>query len=149
MSEKKKRMSRHEQRIAVFQLLFEHYFRLDETPADIYLSECDENCYGEYDYIKDTFMSAEGSASQTDLLIGEYAVGWSLERLSYTAKALLRLSIYELLYTDVPPKVVINEAVEISKEYSSEEEASFINGILNKIARDKGLITDKSTEASE
>ena len=149
MSDSKKKMTRRKQRVAVFQLLFEHYFRPDESPSDIYLSECDERGYGDYEYIKNTFTASDSRASETDRMIGEYAVGWSFDRLSVTAKTLLRLSIYELLETDIPPKVVINEAIEISKEYSSEDEASFINGILNKIARDKGLITDIKTEDSK
>ena len=145
----KKKMTRHEQRVAVFQLLFEHCFRQDESASDIYLSECDDRGYSDYSYIRETFVAADARSSETDVMIGEYAVGWSLDRLSVTARSLLRLSIYELLESVVPPKVVINEAVEISKEYSSEEEASFINGILNKIARDKGLLDDNKTEASE
>ena len=56
--------------------------------------------------------------------------------------------MYELTHTDVPPKVVINEAVEIAKEYASPEEGAFVNGILNKLARDRGLIGD-SPSANE
>ena len=146
MSDNKK-LSRHEQRTAVFQLVFEHFFRPDESPSDIFLAECDDRGYGGYDYIRDTFLAVEENCDKEDTIIKEYAVGWSIDRLSVTARSLLRLSIYELLNTDVPPKVVINEAVEISKEFASAEEASFINGILNKIARDKGLISAQNGAA--
>lgn len=47
---------------------------------------------------------------------------------------------YELTFTDVPPKAAVNEAIEIAKEYAGEEEASFINGILNTFAKAKGFI---------
>jgi N utilization substance protein B len=140
MSENKKKLSRHEQRSAAFCLIFEHLFRADESPADIYLSEREDNEYDAYEYIRNTFVGAEQNASEIDSLINGYAVGWSLERLSFTARAVLRLAVYELLYSDVPPKVVINEAVELSKEFASPEEASFVNGILNRLSRDKGLI---------
>ena len=133
-------MTRHEQRVFVFKLIFESLFRKDETPEDIYLSECDENGYAAYPYISETFIASVKNTDESDALVREYAVGWSPERLSNTAKATMRLSLYELLHSDVPPKVVINEAVEIAKEYASEDEASFVNGILNKIAHDKNLI---------
>ena len=134
------KMSRHEQRVAVFQLVFEHSFRQDESPSDIFISECEERGYVDFDYIRDTFLAVEENSDEEDSVIKEYAVGWSIDRLSVTARSLLKLSVYELLNTDVPPKVVINEAVEIAKEFASVDESSFVNGILNKIARDKGLI---------
>lgn len=142
MSDSKKKLSRHEQRVAVFQLLFETPFRGDESPADIFLAESAERDFGDYAYIKDSYLKAEEKLGELDSLIAEYAVGWKIERLSNTARALLRLAIYELLYSDVPPKVVINEAVEIAKEYATEDEASFANGILNRLARDKGVLAD-------
>ncbi|MEN9405812.1 MAG: transcription antitermination factor NusB [Bacillota bacterium] len=65
---------------------------------------------------------------------------WSLERLSLVDRAILRLAIYELcLQNDTsktPPGVVINEAVELAKEYSAEESAKFVNGVLGHIVRD-------------
>jgi len=56
-----------------------------------------------------------------------------IEKLSYVDKAILRLAIYELLYTDIDKPVVINEAVEIAKKLSSENSPKFINGVLDKI----------------
>ena len=142
MSDSKNRLSRHEQRIAVFQLLFESSFRSDESPNDIFLSECAERGYSDFAYIRNTYLNAEERLEELDSLIADYALGWKIERLSMTARALLRLAIYELLYSDVPPKVVINEAVEIAKEYATDDEASFANGILNKLARDKGILAE-------
>ena len=138
------KMTRHAQRKSVFELVFESFFRTDETPSDIYLSEAEDRGFVGYDYIRDTFLCVEEYAKESDELIRAYTVGWSFDRLSITAKSVLRLAIYEMTHTDVPPKVVINEAVEISKEYASEEEAAFVNGILNKLARDKRLIEDGS-----
>ena len=149
MSENRNKMSRHEQRVAVFTLVFETPFRSDESPADIYLSESADRELAAYDYIKNTYLGIEDSLGEIDPIIKEYAVGWKMERISNTARAVLRVSVYELLHTDVPPKVVINEAVEISKEYASEEEASFVNGILNKLAHDKGIISSEPKEDVE
>ncbi len=134
------KMSRHEQRVAAFQMIFERMFH-DADYKDKFDELCDERGFSQYPYIREAYFGALESANESKSLIGEYAKGWSFDRLSFTAKALLELSVYELLHTDTPPKVVINEAVEISKEFASGDEPSFVNGILNSIARDKGLIT--------
>ncbi len=57
-------------------------------------------------------------------------------------RAVLRMAACELLYSDVPPRVAINEAVEISKLYNDERGTSFVNGVLNRLARNIGRITD-------
>ncbi|MGI8693215.1 MAG: transcription antitermination factor NusB [Geodermatophilaceae bacterium] len=69
-----------------------------------------------------------------DELIATYAEGWSLERLPGVDRALLRLAIYELLWTDVPPAVVVDEAVELAKSLSTEDSPRFVNGLLGRIA---------------
>ena len=138
------KLTRHAQRKAVFELIFERSFRKDESPSDIFVVESVERGFDGYAYIRDTFLAAEEKADEIDALIREYAVGWRLDRISLTARATLRLAIFELMNTDVPPKVAINEAIEISKEYASVEEAAFVNGILNKFARDKGLLGDSA-----
>ncbi len=70
--------------------------------------------------------------------IRDTASHWSLERISAVDRSLLRLSIFELLYRDdIPASVSINEALEIAKKFSSMESVSFINGILDKIAKRK------------
>lgn len=73
-----------------------------------------------------------------DNIIKEKSIGWSIERLDKVDLAILRLAIYELIFEeDIPNKVVINEAIELAKEYSSEKSYKFINGILGNI--EKGL----------
>ena len=137
-----KKLTRHAQRAAVFEFVFESFFRKEESPADIYIAEAADRGLDGYPYVRDTFLAVQQNAAESDAIIGEYAVGWSFARISTTAKSVLRLAVWELTHSDVPPKVVINEAVEISKEYATPEEASFVNGILNRIARDKGLLGD-------
>ncbi len=69
-----------------------------------------------------------------DEIIKKAAKHWSLERMAIIDKNILRAATYELFYrTDIPPSVVINEAIEIAKKYSTEDSASFINGVLDKI----------------
>ncbi|MDR5683537.1 MAG: transcription antitermination factor NusB [Armatimonadota bacterium] len=74
--------------------------------------------------------------SETDALIARYAEGWTLERMPRVDVCVLRMAVYELLHTDTPPSVVINEAVELAKRYSTEESGRFVNGILGRIYRE-------------
>ena len=66
----------------------------------------------------------------SDALITTYAKEWSLDRVSEVDKSILRLAIHELLETKTPHQVIIDEYIEMSKEFSSEEAGPFINGIL-------------------
>ncbi len=71
---------------------------------------------------------------EVDSLIKKYSKNWSFDRISAVDKSILRFSIYSLLYRkDIPPKVVIDEAIEISKKYSTEKAYQFINGVLDGI----------------
>ena len=73
-----------------------------------------------------------------DRLISQYATNWSLERVAVIDRNILRLSLYEMLRKneEIPPAVCIDEAVELAKEYGSEDSYRFINGILNKVKED-------------
>jgi len=83
---------------------------------------------------------------QIDQLIISTVENWSIERLTAVDRAILRFATYEMLYLkDIPPKVTINEAVEIAKTYGTDESGGFINGVLDKI-REK---TGKSAPVSE
>jgi N utilization substance protein B len=72
-----------------------------------------------------------------DVLIQTASLHWSLERIGLVERNILRSAIYELLYMpDIPPKVTINEAVEIAKRYGAAEASVFVNGILDRIKQD-------------
>lgn len=72
--------------------------------------------------------------AEIDTVLSKYAEHWGLRRMAVVDRNILRFSTYELLYVeDVPPKVVINEAVNIAKKFSQEESGKFVNGILDKI----------------
>lgn len=82
------------------------------------------------DLIKGTLKHID----EVDSLIKKYSRNWSFDRISAVDKSILRFSIYSLLYRkDIPPKVVIDEAIEISKKYSTEKAYQFINGVLDGI----------------
>ncbi|MGA2910637.1 MAG: transcription antitermination factor NusB [Candidatus Microgenomates bacterium] len=72
-----------------------------------------------------------------DKLIREAAPEWPIDKLNKIDLAVLRLAVYELENEDTPPKVVIDEAVELAKEFGSESSSSFINGVLGTIYKDE------------
>lgn len=82
--------------------------------------------------------------AQIDSLIMSNAENWSLERMAIVDRNILRLAIYELLYLDdIPSRVTINEAIEISKRYGSEDSSAFVNGILDRIIKSDEKLVNK------
>ncbi len=73
-----------------------------------------------------------------DALIRHFSEHWRLERMGAVDRNLLRLAAYELLYQHkIPPKVVINEAIEMAKRYGTEDSGAFVNGILDQVLADR------------
>jgi transcription antitermination protein NusB len=78
----------------------------------------------------------EGTAKDVtalDEIIEKHCENWRFERLAAIDRAILRLAIHEMSATDTPPKVVLNEAVELAKKFSSEESGAFVNGVLDSV----------------
>lgn len=76
----------------------------------------------------------ERNLEDIDKKIAHYATNWQLKRMAVIDRNILRLGVFELLFaTDIPPKVTINEAVELAKKYGDLESSKFVNGILDKI----------------
>ncbi len=75
-----------------------------------------------------------GQFEAIDEKISYYATNWQLKRMAVIDRNVLRIGVYELLFaSDIPPKVTINEAVELAKKYGDMESSKFVNGILDKI----------------
>ncbi len=71
---------------------------------------------------------------EIDRLIKQYSKNWRLDRMSLIDRNILRLAIFELMHCeDIPPKVTLNEAIELGKKFGSEESGRFVNGILDRI----------------
>jgi N utilization substance protein B len=80
--------------------------------------------------------------ARIDEIIGEYAEGWTLDRMPAVDRNVLRLGVNELLWVDdVPDAVAISEAVNLVGELSTDESPAFVNGILGRVARDKESLT--------
>ena len=86
-------------------------------------------------YIDEVVSGVREHAAQIDEEISSCLRGWTLARLSRVDLAILRLAVYEMRYAALPAAVSINEAVELTRKYSSEESCPFVNGVLGTISR--------------
>ena len=86
---------------------------------------------------KELVVGAWNRHEESDKFIKEYSIGWSLDRINLIDLSILRLAFYELFQKETPVNVVLDEAVELAKEFSTAESSKFINGILGKYANDK------------
>jgi N utilization substance protein B len=82
-------------------------------------------------FAHELFVGAVAQADTADALIAELSANWRLERLAAIDKSILRLAIYEFRFGTAPPKVAIDEALELAKKFSSEDAPAFLNGILD------------------
>ena len=125
---------RHLSRIAVMQVLFERESR--EVDPDEALTINQERL-GEIDeeFANNLLLGVLLKENEIKEAIQKHAPDWSLDRMDPIARSTLLVGGYELLFADdAPPAVVMNEAIEIAKEYGTAESGKFVNGVLNAIA---------------
>ena len=96
-----------------------------------------EVCEIDNEFVKDTVYGVITYKNDIDLLANKYLNNWTIDRLGNTDQAILRIGIYELLYTDIPEIVAINEAIELAKLYSDDDVKGMINGVMDKVYKDK------------
>lgn len=90
------------------------------------------------EFVKEIVYGVITYKKDIDGLANKYLDGWTIDRLGNTDIAILRMGIFELLYTDTPDIVAINEAVELAKVYSDDNVRKMINGVLDKVYHNKG-----------
>ena len=128
-------MQRKTARENTFILLFESACKKDETAEEIFTKAIEVRGLLVDDYVKTVFFGIQHNAKVIDSAIEKQLLGWKKERISFASRALLRLATYEIMFMeDIPPKVSINEAIDLSKKYDDEKTYSFVNGVLNAIA---------------
>ena len=82
-------------------------------------------------------LGAANKQKEIDKIISECATNWQLKRMAVIDRNILRFAAYELLFADdIPPKVTINEAIDMAKRYGDSESGKFVNGVLDKINKD-------------
>jgi len=85
------------------------------------------------EFVKETVYGVLTYQNDIEELANKYLDGWTIDRLGNTDKAILEMGIYELMYTDTPNIVCINEAIELAKMYSDDAVRKMINGVLDKV----------------
>ena len=133
-------MGRREMREHIFKLLFLSEFnQAEEMPEQIslYFDGMEDLNPTEQAYMEDKYRKVREHLEEIDGILNKNSTGWKTSRMSKVDLNLLRLAVYEMKYDqDVPVKVAINEAVEISKIFGGDDSSSFINGVLGKVARE-------------
>lgn len=110
---------------------------MDSLAGDIalYAGELEEK---QKKYIRDTVLGICAHYAELDAIAESYSTNWSINRMSHMTISLLRLALYEMKYAEeISVGTAIDEAVELAKKYESKEAASFINGVLGGVAREK------------
>ena len=117
--------------------MFGYEFNKEETAESYYQRAydsfvCEDD---EEESVKTLFLGICDNIDAIDNVIKENLSGWKINRISKASLSLMRLSVYEILYVKLPFAISINEAVELAKEYCEDGAATYINGVLNNIAK--------------
>lgn len=88
------------------------------------------------DFAREILANTIANISQIDEKIAEHSTNWKMDKIALIDLSILRIATYELLFTPTPPAIIMNEAIEIAKRFSSESSSKFVNGILNSITRE-------------
>jgi N utilization substance protein B len=137
-------MNRHLSRMVAMQTLYEYDFRVGSDLSEILgrnISEYEDKV--DEVYVRSLVNGTLKNIKRFDKLIEKSAPEWPIDQISIIDKNILRLAVYELTSkNDIPPKVIINEAIELGKQFGGDNSSKFINGVL-------GTIMDDLDEAKE
>ena len=132
-------MKRSLAREQAFILIFEKSFR-DEDVTEIIEAAVLARQLEENTFMRELAIGTFEHLEEIDSLIEKHCIGWKKERISRVALAILRLCCFELVYrSDIPVGVSIDQAVELAKKFATEEDASYINGVLGSVSRKEDL----------
>lgn len=130
-------MTRRQIREQIFKMLFRVEFHdVEEMPNQLELFEGLEECSEkDREYISQKFHDIVAKVDEIDAAVNEVSKGWKTKRMGKVDLTIIRLAVYEMKYEEnIPVKVAINEAVELAKQYGTDESAAFVNGVLAKLA---------------
>ena len=137
-------MSRRNARRDAFHLLFQFDFHEKENEEELkglFLAQKDDLTEDDKEFIEKIVNTAGENLDAIDELIGKYAKGWTVNRMSKVDLAILRVAVCEMVFIkETPFKVIINEAIELAKKYSSDESPAFINGILGMLSKGEACV---------
>ncbi|MHB1865311.1 MAG: transcription antitermination factor NusB [Candidatus Saccharimonadales bacterium] len=133
--------NRHLGRVIAFQTLYEQEFRLDANDKKFKLEDVLNRNLNRYkgmvedtDFVKNLVNGVNSKADELDAKLQPVAPEWPIDQISRMDRIVLRMGVYELTYlSDIPTKVVINEAVELAKAFGGDNSSKFVNGVLGTI----------------
>jgi N utilization substance protein B len=137
--------NRHLGRIVALQTLYEQDFRREVEDPGLDLEDVLARNIARYEetiedkaFIENLVRGVSGKQTELDDIIRPVAPEWPIEQIARMDRVILRIGVYELLFEDsVPPKVVINEAVELAKAFGGDNSSKFINGVLGTVLRNQ------------
>ncbi len=135
-------MQRTAMRELAFKLVYELEVQKDnvDEQVELFLESNEITDEKVISYLENVVKGINKSSEQINELISKnLKENWSLNRIPKITLSLLKLAIYEMLYSKIPYKVAINEVVELAKKYADEASPNFINGVLASIVKEKGL----------
>ena len=132
-------MTRHELRYKAMTILYQAFLyesnNIEYNIDNIISEQLDES----NKFVNEIVNGVISKREEIDMLANKYLEDWDISRLGFTDQAIIRIGIYEIMWTDTPDVTCIDEAVELSKEYSDEKVCKMINGVLDKVYHSKGL----------
>ena len=129
------KITRRAARECAVQILYGYDFNKEENNEEFFTFTAEEAELESNEFARNLYFGTLEHLAEIDAKIEEPPRGWSLSRISRISLAVMRLCAYELMFTDVPAPVAINEAIEIDKKFDKDDAPSFINGVLNSIAK--------------
>lgn len=126
-------------REVALQVLYEDDLNAGRNPAiaDIFVRKRLNGEVSLIDFAMSLISGVRRNRPELDTMLSARAENWSLARMAATDRNVLRLGAYELLYTETPAPVVINEALELAKRFGAKQSAQFVNGILDRVLQEK------------
>lgn len=130
-------MTRHELRYKTMTILYQVFLyesnNIEYDVDSIILEQLEES----NKFVSELVNGVIKNREEIDMLANKYLEDWDLSRLGFTDQAIIRMGIYEIMWTDTPDVTCIDEAVELAKEYSDEKVCKMINGVLDKVYHGK------------
>lgn len=122
----------------VLQILYQDDLNPDADPveSDRFLRARLKNDAESIEFANVLYSGVRRNLQELDTMLSGMADNWSMERMAVTDRNILRLGAFELLYTETPDRVVINEAVELAKRYGAKQSPPFVNGLLDRFLRE-------------
>lgn len=130
-------MTRHEQRYKAMTILYQIFLYENNNITYNIKDIIKEQLDGTNKFITSLVMGVVNNRKKIDNIANKYLENWDISRLGFTDQAILRIGIYEIMNTDTPDITCIDEAIELSKEYSDDKVCKMINGVLDKVYHSK------------